>query len=332
LKNLFVLNTPLQYFMARLIMKTYYPEDSAILRYRDAHDYGDGYKRIDDAIGPINFAVNEYDEKASSRLAKVQRLFICDRFNPTQVRLSWQISHNKLCAFEDGLAFYMQGHHYSKNWNDNNLIFISKNLIKHLLQFAGIETRYKPSHFPFRRFDEIYSVFPRRSEQRRIVPHYSLANALSSIVRPEGNEGQGTALVLSQSLVTDGAANIDVYADYIKDRLEELSSRYKQVYFKPHPRDSKNVVSKLLESEAVTLLPTEYQSAPVELYLAKNPKTSLYGFTSSTLAYANLLGVASCSFARDFETRTKTIAEFNTLLAKAAPLLEAAHVTWYKSN
>lgn len=322
--NLFILNTPLQYLMARLIISNYHPRGSAIIQYRDEHDYSDAFARINEAVGTPTPQIFEYHPKIHRQFDRVERLFISDRFIPTQIFLSYKIRHDVLCGFEDGIGFYIPRH--PTGYVDTDNILRLKNLIKLLIGLSGIRTHYQPSSFAFHRFQEIYSALPWVDHAAPSAKRYSLGDALSTLARPIDNGGLGTGLVLSQT--TDGLADTSYYVTYLKSRIVELKKKHDVLYYKPHPRDPSCVTNEILDMGLVTILPEKYQNSPIELYIASYPKTEVYSFVSTALLYAHLFGAQGWSFGPSFKF-TATPQRHGEVWEAVTPLLMLAGVKWY---
>jgi hypothetical protein len=330
-ENLLIVETPLQYLLARLIIREYCGSGSAILRYYDRNTYGDAFEIVDKTLGPREFELVEEPTKLPKNLRRVGRLFICNRYTPTQIIYSYRIRHDHLCGFEDGMAFYMGRHPHHRWMHDRNRAAGIKNYIRLIITMTGASKEFKPFFFPFSRFDETYSVFPWVAPGvKAVARNYSIRQALGALSDASERAGAGVGLLLSQALTVDRVASAPDYTEFLVEIIQTLKKRHRTVLFKPHPRDPSALVTELVSRGGMELLPTEYQWAPVELYIATHSGTELYGFTSSPLIYASVFGAKAWSLAEEFKRAVEPTEEYIAMLESAVPLLERAGVKMYE--
>jgi hypothetical protein len=265
----------------------------------------------------------------------MDRLFLSNRFNPTEVEIyllqRFQAQH--LCAYEDGLALYIDHNFREASWHDGNYPLVIKNRIKELLrQHTTYRSKnIRPLFFPKSRYDQYYSIFPDIPGRRPDAKIYPLKKAFRGLATgPQTNLTDTTSIILSQCLVKDGLMVEDAYIDFLSARIAEIRQTCPSVLFKPHPRDEASMIQKIIDRTGCTLLPIEFQKIPVELYLASQPNTTPIGFWSSTLAYAAKgLGRNAQTFAPALMAQGNVSSKVLSLWASMAPLLDRYGVVPY---
>jgi hypothetical protein len=315
---LYVFASPLQYFLCRLIERAYPSAEPLGVRYTSAGDFAAAIADIDKLLGPAPFATITYAIGDHFEPGPTARAFFSNRFNPTEVELFLLLSERgaRFCAYEDGLSLYIDHFFLHPSWRDDNRALAARNKLKLLLRrytnFRDGDVR--PSFFPLRAFDSFYSIFPDIPGRSPQSAWYPLAPALLALATEQPVQDRA-ALVLSQSLVTDGFVDQDTYCQFLIARIEELREQFSRVCFKPHPRDGEELVQRVLRATGCELLAPAFERVPVELYLSSHPATSVYGFWSSSLVYAaGAMGLRAQSFA--------------PLLARGARVRPSFAATW----
>lgn len=305
MKNLFIVNSPLQYLLSRTIADQIFSEDeNFIIQYVDNGDFSPSFEQIDRWIGRHGFSGWwKHDAGAPLPSMTFNRVFMSNRFNPSEISIALKLRKHTdiLCAFEDGISIYLSHFFLDKKKSENNIPRLVKNAAKIWLFDSPITTQRKPDFIPFSYFSEVYSIYPeipamRKSAIRIPIADHFRTNCMDGDVTNADNDiSQTSCLLLSQSLTTDRLLTEDELVSFISDRIGELRQRYDRVYYKPHPRDPTALQQAAARLE-VSPIPDDLRLCPVELFVARNPNTDIYGFWSSTLAYCPLFGSAAYSF------------------------------------
>lgn len=156
------------------------------------------------------------------------------------------------------------------------------------------------------KFDEAYLMFPEKCPKIRFDG--AIIHDLSQFMTPSKinelkqranlseyidwlgeDEGENSALFLSQSLAEDSLLKMEHQGDLTRQILEQLVRQYERVFYKPHPRDSQAKTTAILSSvPTVQLFPAKIQ-VPVEMVLEESQIQACYGIGSSALAYLPIL-------------------------------------------
>lgn len=307
MKNLFVFHSPLQYLLARTIADQCFPDSENIgLHYNAVNDFSDIFAAIDDliALGSTMPRATWRTGDQSVDVGSFERLFLSNRFSAEENAIRHTIGRraDRLCAFEDGIALYL-GHHYlNRGKGDAVSPDWAKNLLKRAMVAIGVlPAGFRGLYFPASAFDEVYSVFPDVPGLRQGVERHDIAQAFRRVCSMRQNGRRNACVVLSQSLVTDGLIGRKEYESFLLSRITDLLRQYDSVFYKRHPRDGFNLQDECI-AMGCELLPESYATVPVELFLAANPGTDVYGFWSTSLIYAPLFDAAACSFGQSIAT------------------------------
>lgn len=334
--NLYVYNGPLQYFLCRLIQTAGGGGPSRGIQYTECGDFSEVFSEIDALMGvkPLESIQFRLDDELS-RIGPVDRLFLSNRFNPSEIEIYLQLKHKtkRVCAFEDGLSLYLKHCFFNPDWRDDNYRQVLHDKYRLFLRqyVGGRHSKLRPHYLTSGVFDEFHSIFQDIPGKRLFSKWVSIAPAFRSLANtgPLRESLQG-ALVLSQSLTTDGLVRPDDYVGFLKELTQDLVQRNGLVYFKPHPRDPSAVVEAMSGVPGCALLPRAYQRAPVELLLAKHPGVTAYGFWSSSLAYAaGGLDRKAYTFAPTFMNHVQSGAKLAHLWGSMEPILRRYGVSTY---
>ncbi len=286
--TMFLISTPIQYLMARLIVSAYFPGRHLAVVYRDGHDFRPIFDEIDARfLGPSPFDYMGFDEALASDLPRPKRLFISYRFYRFAVETYYRFKPEILCAYEDGFSLHIDHDYGNKSMHDRNPRYVISDAIKAVARATGLKPSARPKFVRLNRFQEVYSVFPDVVGFKAGTPHFSTRQAFKdNLFKPESDKaGQGECLFLSQPLSNLGMMTDPEYLRLLETILADLSTRYDRVYFKPHPRDGEAVMSVIAGQPKCVPLPEFYSRMPAEFYLGHYPATDVYGFMSSTLFY-----------------------------------------------
>jgi hypothetical protein len=337
--NLYVYNSPLQYFLCRLIQTNFNGDAALGIQYTDCGDFSDVFTEIDALMGvkpmqSIKFGL----DNDLSHIGPVDRLFSSNRFNPSEVEIYLKLrkATKQFCAFEDGLSLYVDYSSYWPEWIDNNHRTVAKNTIKLWMRNSGLSLfkSVKPYYLGSKVYDEYHSIFPDIPGRRLSSKWISLAPALRNLEKSGSIcDPLHGALILSQSRAADDFASADEYLSFISLVINDLLQNNSTVYFKQHPRDPDWLVNELTSIPGCKLLPPTYQRVPVEILLAQHPAITPYGFWSSSLAYASggLLRKAY-TFAPAYMSRIKPSCKLLSLWTSREKLLRKYAVSTYTPN
>lgn len=334
--NLYVYNGPLQYFLCRLIQSTFDGDAALGIQYTECGDFSAVFAEIDALMGvkPLKSIKFGLDDDLS-HIGPVDRLFLSNRFNPCEVEIYLQVKRKtrRICAFEDGLSLYMDHCFFNPIWRDDNHRQVLHDKYRLFLRqyVGGRHSKLRPFYLTAKVFDEFHSIFQDIPGRRLFAKRVSLAPAFRALADTgPAQEPLRGALVLSQSLTTDGLVDAQDYMAFLKELTQDLVLRNGSVYFKQHPRDPADVVESLSGVPGCSLLPRAYQRAPVELFLAKHPGVTAYGFWSSTLAYAaGGLDRTAYTFAPSFMRQVRSEPKLAHLWGSMEPILRRYGVSTY---
>ena len=178
---------------------------------------------------------------------------------------------------------------------------ISDMLTTAFLYLTNRQEIYSPDHNVMT-YDEAYLMFPKKCPIdefpgaiiRDLSPFVTTsqinelkqrANLSEKINWSPQNEGQNSALFLSQSLVEDNLLKMEHQVDLTTRILEQLARQYERVFYKPHPRDLPEKTTAILSSVPFVQLFPEKLSLPIEMMFSKDQIKACYGICSSALVY-----------------------------------------------
>lgn len=335
MRNIFVLNSPIQYLLARTISENFFKDDeNIVLQYLDSGDFGLAFDEIDDLIGSGRMGPRyRYGQAGAVNLEiPFSRIFFSNRFNSTENKILVRMRPfaTKVCAFEDGLALYLGHHFLDPRIRDGNWQIPLKNALKWPLVKLGLVSLASIQRFfPFRLFDEVYSVFPDVPGVRADARKISIADAFRKICRTTTERSSKSCVILSQSLVVDGLVDDASYRTFLHSRMKELRESYSRIFYKPHPRDPSEYGA-ILKTEGAELLPERFARVPVELFLAAHPGIHIYGFWSTTLIYASIFDARSFSFGASLVAQAQSNKKLKRAWRQHQPVLARFDVLDYQ--
>ncbi|MDC7676441.1 polysialyltransferase family glycosyltransferase [Asticcacaulis machinosus] len=312
--NIFLINSPVQYLMARAIVQQYLPGRHLAILYKEGGNYEGIFEQMDALMGPSPFDYMDFEAAMTADFKPAKRLFLSFRFSSFVVRAYYKIKAEAVCVFEDGLALYTDHAFYDKSLNDRNVHYRIRDGLKRLLRHTGIRPNALPHFLRFDVFDEIYSVFPWVPDARRDAKMLPIEGGFREVLKARPSGGAGECLFLSQALVASHMMEKDAYTRLINTIIDALSRKYERIWVKPHPRDEADVRAFFDSHPKCEALPKAYSRVPAEIYISQNPQTEVYGFTTSTQSYvAKLFGTPTFSlapFAMDWPGSYPTLRDF----------------------
>lgn len=278
--NIVVFSSPLQYLFAHLVIKQLSLKNVIGVYYIYQKDFSTVFNYID------NILLNKIDKCNMDEIEGImtnrnlEAVFFSNRFSQEEVTLFHKVKGraSKICLYEEGANFYLQHFFLNKNINDNNFVLKLKNMIKQLV-------KKNASHIYISQIDEIYSVFDLEFLPKN-VKRYSLFEQFQKLQSNGLTKQSDSCLILSQWFVEHNYLSEDEYIYYINHLVKRIEHKYKNIYYKPHPRDAEKLNMNIYKNPKIKCLKIPYNEVPVELFIAKQ-NLDLYGFWSSAMFYIN---------------------------------------------
>jgi hypothetical protein len=279
-RTIFIFSSPLQFLFSGLISNTI-NKDSKIEAYYYSYgkDFYPTYSLMLNYVDTSINQINHIDNLRHESISNTDEVFIGNRYNIIEVALFYKLRNKteKIYLYEEGFNIYIKHHFNNIKQSEFNIITNLKNTVKLLIGRT-------PSLIKLSKFRKVYTTFPLdhlrdQSKREKIIFLSKNRNTTKNYTN--------SCLFLSQTLVEDGFINDNSFLKFMNQAFKQLEEKYALIYFKPHPRNSEELISRVLQSnKKVSFLPDDYQQMPAELFLINNT-IDVYGFSSSTLLYAS---------------------------------------------
>lgn len=282
-KNIFIFSSPLQFLFACIISLNL--KNKAVIEgyyYIYDKNFINVYSKILQFLKAPFDNIQILSNLDIDNLKEDDQIFLGNRFNKVEVDLYYKLKKHvkNIFLYEEGFNTYLRHHFNNNELSDYNIKTFIKNRVK---LFIG----KTPSLIPLNNFNKVYSTFPLdhlRNKSKWNKIEFLKQNHLNS-----KNNFSDDCIFLSQTIVEDGFINKLEFLKFIELALSELAKKYTVIYFKPHPRNSNELIDKILKlNYKICFLPDHYQDLPAEFFLMEN-NIDTYGFSSSTLLYASSL-------------------------------------------
>ena len=320
--NIFIIGSPLSCLFADLLARRF-PDDENLAYFEPAQPhYPRVYPLIDAHLGS-NLEKRPLADLDVRR--RYGRLFISHRFQPGDVRAVFALRRRvDSVNLHDGEMSLYTGHKHNKSRkNDRSLRLRAKNAVRRRLGLV-------PSHVYMDEIDYLYSVFAEVPDCPDRLSRVSILDDFRRMA-PSGAGSADSCVVLSHPFVFDAYLTIDEYIGYLRALIDGLSQRFATIYFKAHPLEAKGPVPARIHAELpVHRLPGDYDSVPIELFLAENRQVQAFGFWSGSLVYgAGALGVGCATLYPHLLERFPDRAALAAQYAAMKPLMDRAGVGVY---
>lgn len=242
---------------------------------------------------------------------KIYKIFLSNIQNSFEDRFLYNVSKkNKLEInfYEEGLNFYLPPLNISNNLNYIKIL-IKKILYKNkIYDFSKEYNEYVP--------DNIYCVFPKKNILQfknhiyQIKPNFDDAK-----IKKEIYKFKLDTIFLSRPLSEDKIVTRDEEIEILKNFFKEFSNE--KIYFKFHPRETKEKRDYLKNTFKIKELPDEIKNFSAEKIVFNSSIKTLIGYETGTLAYASeLKNIKVYSLLKRIKKNSKYLDSFYELYSK----------------